>query len=242
MTAAAKPLPRPTPDLRLVQNEGAHQSASVFRGPHGQVSIPGLRPAGWRCAREQMAKSKRLSPRESELVTLLLLANGRTLSTELLGRQLFADHRALSQVRTLASRVNARMGSKLIENEWGGFAIPGRFRRRVPHCCNRCNAPVQWDERQWWCEVCGADGELPKAPVIEHGTGRRGYEAGTKQGQPWTEEERAFVLAHLEDMSLEELGEALDRTASAVRGYLATNFIRKKYVRAKKGEVNGETD
>lgn len=54
-------------------------------------------------------------------------------------------------------------------------------------------------------------------------------------GQPWTLEEEAFVRAHLEDMNLDELGDALDRTASAVRGYLAVNGIKKPYVRANRG-------
>ena len=241
MTAAArKPLPRPGGDLRVVESANTSQFVSVFRGPHGQVSIPGLRPAGWQCARSQMANGRRLSRREAELVTELLLRDGRTVPAVTLAKRLFQDVSATGPVRELVRRARRKLGGSVsIEATGFGYRIPGRFRPVVPTVCTNCGSPVQWDARDWWCEDCGRGGEVPRMEVIERGVGRRGYEEGTKQGQPWSEQEREFVIAHLDDMNLEELGAALDRTPSAVRGFLAVNRIKKPYVRAGRGQLSG---
>lgn len=226
-------------DLRVVENDSESIRVS-FRGPHGQVSIPGLRPAGWQCARAEMANGKRLSRREAELVTELLLRDGRTVPAVTLAKRLFQDTTALPQVRRLVRLARRKLGGSVaIEATGFGYRIPGRFRPVVPTCCTNCGSPVQWDARDWWCEDCGRGGEVPRQEAPDRGVGRRGYEEGTRQGLPWTEGEREFVLAHLDDMNLSELGAALDRTPSAVRGFLATNGIRKPYVRAKRGEAPG---
>lgn len=204
----------------------------ILRGPHGQVSIPGLRPAGWVCARVEMANGRRLSRREAELVTELLLRDGRTVPAMTLAKRLFGDPTAEAQVRRLVRLARRKLGGAVaIEATGFGYRIPGRFRPVVPTCCANCGSPVQWDARDWWCEDCGRGGEIPRLEAPERGVGRRGYAEGTMQGQPWSEAERAFVLEHLDDMNLDELGAALDRTASAVRGFLAVNGIRKPYVR-----------
>lgn len=233
MTAErAKPIARLTTDLRVVENDSESVRVS-FRGPHGQVSIPGLRAAGWQCARVQMANGRRLSRREAELVTELLLRDGRTAPAVTLAKRLFADAGAEAQVRRLVRLTRRKLGGSVsIETTGFGYRIPGRFRPVVPTCCTNCNSPVQWDDRDWWCEDCGRGGELPRLEIPDRGVGRKGYDQDTKQGQPWTADEREFVVAHLDDMNLEELGAALDRTASAVRGFLATNRLRKPYVRA----------
>lgn len=171
-------------------------------------------------------------------MTELLLRDGRTVPTVTLARRLFQDEGAVSLVRMLVSRTRSKLGGSVIENNWGGYRIPGRFRPVVPKCCNNCGSPVEFDAREWWCEDCGKGGELPRLEMPDRGVGRRGYAEGTKQGQPWSEEERAFVVEHLDDMNLEELGAALDRTASAVRGFLATNGLKKPYVRASRGVSN----
>lgn len=227
----------------MVENESVAMRSS-FRGPHGQVSIPGLRPAGWVSARGEMANGRRLSRREAELVTELLLRDGRAAPTASLAKRLFQDETAVVLVRQLVQRSRRKLGGSVIENTWGGYRIPGRFRPVVPTCCARCGSPVEWDARDWWCADCGAGGEMPRLEVVSHGVGRRGYAEGTRQGQPWSEEEREFVLAHLDDMNLNELGEALDRTPSAVRGFLAVNGLKKPYVRASRGsdEAKGKRE
>lgn len=247
MTAfAAKPLLRRRPELRLVKNELLSDAFS-FRAPAGQVRIPGLRPAGWVSARAQMAGTPGLSPREAELVTLLLLRDGRWASSDALAVAMFGPGADVRLVQPIVCRARRKVGRAVIESAYGaGYRIPGRFRTEIPTVCSRCNAPVQFEGREWFCEDCGRSGELPKLEAVDRGVGRRGYAAGTKQGKPWSEEERAFVVEHVDDMNLEELGEALDRTASAVRGFLATNNLRKPYVRGKskgerkKGEVDGD--
>lgn len=245
-SVAAKPLPRRGADLRVVESDSESIRVS-FRGPHGQVQIPGLRDAGWQCARVQMANGKTLSRREADLVTELLLRDGRTAPAVTLAARLFQDTTALPQVRRLVRLARRKLGGSVsIEATGFGYRIPGRFRPVVPTCCTNCGSPVQWDSRDWWCEDCGRGGELPRLEVPDRGVGRKGYEAGTKQGQPWSAEEREFVLAHLDDMNLDELGEALDRTASAVRGFLATFRhedgrvgLKKTYVRAKPASAQG---
>lgn len=58
---------------------------------------------------------------------------------------------------------------------------------------------------------------------MSEGAGSR--EQGTVGSRPWAAAEREYVLAHLDDKNLTEIGEALGRTATAVRGYLAVNGI-----------------
>lgn len=234
--ATAKVLVHHGPHLRVVENDSVSMRIS-FRGPHGQVEIPGLRASGWQCARVEMRNGRRLSRREAELVTELLLRDGRVVPSVTLAKRLFLDVEAVAQVRVLVRRTRKKLGGSVaIESTGFGYRIPGRFRPVVPTCCTNCGSPVQWDARDWWCEDCGKAGEVPRLEVAEHGVGRRGYEEGTRQGQPWTEAERAFVLAHLDDMNLNELGLALDRTPSAVRGFLAVNGLKKPYVRAGKND------
>ena len=231
---AAKARGRRSGHLRMVENQSvAMRSNFTVREPHGQIAIPKLRPAGWVAARGEMANGRGLSRREAELVTELLLRDGRAAPTAVLARRLFADEGAGALVRQLVRRARRKLGFAVIENTWGGYRIPGRFRPVAPTCCARCGSPVEWDARDWWCEDCGAGGEVPRLEVVSRGVGRRGYAAGTRQGLPWTEAEREFVLAHLDDMNLNELGEAVDRTPSAVRGFLATAGLRKPYVRGR---------
>lgn len=235
MNSAAHPKTTPLrrAHLRLVGNETVSDGIN-FRTPAGQVRIPGLRPAGWVCARAEVSGQPGLSSRESALVTRLLLRDGRWVPSDLLAREMFGVGADACLVKALVSRARRKLGKSVIESAYGaGYRIPGRFRPEIPTCCTRCGSPVEFEGREWTCTDCGRSGELPALEVIDRGVGRRGYEAGTRQGSAWSEEEKAFVLAHLDDMSLEELGEAVDRTGSAVRGFLATNHIKKPYVRAR---------
>lgn len=238
MTALkARPLRRA--HLRLVENETIPVDTSL-RTPAGQVRIPGLRPAGWVCARAQVAGQAPLSPREAELVTHLLLRDGRWTPAYLLSATLFGPGSSSRLVLNVVCRARAKLGRAVIESSYAaGYRIPGRYRPGIPTCCTRCGSPVEWEGREWTCTDCGRSGELPRLEVVDRGVGRRGYEEGTRQGSPWSEEEKRFVLEHLDDMSLDELGDAVDRTASAVRGFLATNGLRKPYVRARRGRGEG---
>lgn len=195
------------------------------------ISVPGLREAGWVSAREQ-TRGYRLTPREASLVTALLLRDGRWVPAHVLAVEVFGHRSDTQLVKMLVYRARTKLGRSVIESEWGaGYRIPGRYRREVPTVCARCGSPVAFEGRHWSCGDCGRAGEVPRLNVLDHGVGRRGYEEGTRQGEAWSESERQFVVDHLDDMNLDELGEALDRTASAVRGFLAVNGIKKPYVR-----------
>ena len=199
---------------------------------------PGLRPAGWLSARQQVDSSATHQPltmREADLVTRLMLRDGRWVPTDVLARELFADEAATGPVRKLVWLARKKLGRSLIESApWAGYRIPGRYRDEVPTVCARCGSPVEFEGREWACTDCGRNGEIPKMPGLDRGVTRRGYADGTRQGSAWTEQEKAFVLAHLDDMSLTELGVAVDRTPDGVRGFLATNNIKKPYVHSRR--------
>ena len=118
-----------------------------------------------------------------------VVAGRRAAPTASLAKRLFQDETAVVLVRQLVQRSRRKLGGSVIENTWGGYRIPGRFRPVVPTRCARCGSPVEWDARDWWCADCGAGGEMPRLEVVSHGVGRRGYAEGTRQGQPWSEEE-----------------------------------------------------
>lgn len=229
------------PELRVVKKE-SYSDVFSFRTPAGQVRIPGLRPPGWMCARAEVSGAPGLSPREAELVSRLLWRDGRWLAADVLAVEMFGAGSEPRLLGPIVSRARRKLGKSVIESSYGaGYRIAGRFRPELPAVCSRCGSPVVFERREWTCTDCGRSGELPQLEVIDRGVGRKGYEAGTRQGLPWTAEEEAFVLAHLDDMSLSELGDAVDRTASAVRGYLATHGLKKPYVRSGRGdEAKGE--
>lgn len=200
------------------------------RVPNGS-KFPGLRQAGWVCAREQV-RGVHLTPREASLVTALLLRDGRWVPAHVLAAEVFGHRSDGRLVKQAVHRARAKLGRSVIESEWGaGYRIPGRYRRDIPTVCARCGSPVAFEGRHWSCGDCGRAGEVPRLNVLDHGVGRRSYDEGTRQGEAWSESERQFVVDHLDDMNLDELGEALERTASAVRGFLAVNGIKKPYVR-----------
>ncbi len=107
--------------------------------------------------------------------------------------------------------------------------------------CPRCSQAISRYDDEWVCYGCGARGERKRLEAaVDLEVGRASYAEGSRSGQVWTDEERAFVLRHVEDMTLEEIGSALPegpRTESAVRGLLAGLGVRKRYVRRPKAVV-----
>lgn len=116
----------------------------------------------------------------------------------------------------------ARKAGVPVESSMYGYRI-GRQKVRT---CTRCNAlTVIYPDGEVICYSCVG------AEYADLEVGRAPYAEGTRQGVPWTEDERQFVLAHMHEMTLEELAEGIDRTVSAVRGFLFTNGLHKPYVR-----------
>lgn len=192
---------------------------------------PGIVPAGFIAARASVSGSPPISPREAEFLTELLLRDGRPVPTATLARRIFGDARDTSLVRQLVTRIRRKLGTHIVETTIGGYRVPPRHRHQVPACCARCGAPVEFADKSWWCEDCGRSGEFSRPGPLPTHASRRPYTEGTRQGQPWTDTDRAFVLAHLDDMTLDDLAIAIDRTPSAVRAYLALVGVRKPYVR-----------
>lgn len=116
----------------------------------------------------------------------------------------------------------ARAAGVRIESSAFGYRV-GRIDRPV---CRTCGGLVIDYGDDLVCYGCigteYADLDVGRAP----------YREGSRQGRRWTAEEIQFVLDNDSSMGLEELGQRLDRTASAVRGLRATlGLSRKTYVR-----------
>lgn len=132
----------------------------------------------------------------------------------------------------------------------------GCYSRHAPHelvrRARRAGVPIESNralgyrlgrDRSLICSSCGslrvryADGEVVcygcvGTEYVDLEVGRAPYREGSRQGKPWTEEEKRFVLENDALMGLEELGRRLDRSASAVRGLRAQlGLPRKPYVR-----------
>ena len=164
-----------------------------------------------------------ISAREMALLRYLAGHAGRRVSEQELRDHLFGGICSSAAVRELITRVRRKLGRNFIENDEGGYFISSQ---RADDLCSRCKRPTVRYEDERVCYACVG------TAFVELAVGRTPPQEGTRQGQSWSEEERQFVLENDERLSLEEMGEALNRSASAVRGFRATlGLPRKAYVR-----------
>lgn len=176
----------------------------------------------------------RLSYREQQLLDYLASHAGRFVPSSELRDALFGGIASASAPMELVMRIRRKLGPAVIESAVGfGYRISNARACGLARRCPRCGRGlVDYGADGWVCFGCGAQGERasPEPPVdLEVG---RAPGPGMRSGAPWTEDERRFVMAHLEDLSLEQIGAALDRSESAVRGMLDGLGVRKRYVRA----------
>lgn len=183
-------------------------------------------------SREQ--SGRRLTWRELQVLTYLAGHAGRFVSGDELGDAVFGPFRGRGVERVVVCRLRRKLGAAFIEQSHGlGYRLGSQRSAALSRECGRCRRPVVDYGEFWTCYACGATGEGPRPldVAVDLGVGRSAG-PGSRSGAPWTDEEREFVLAHLEDMSLEQLGAALERSESAVRGFLDGLGVKKRYVRA----------
>ncbi len=165
-----------------------------------------------------------------EAVLYLLSHAGRWVSAQELGDHVYRGVYSPSAPYVLVHR--ARMAGVKIESGPFGYRI-GRSDRPL---CERCGRLLVEYPQERVCYSCVGTSFVD----LEVG---RADSSGARSGQHWTADEIQFVIEHDSTMSLEELGLALGRTASAVRGLRASLGLRRKpYVRwlpqkTKTGEV-----
>lgn len=138
--------------------------------------------------------------------------------------------------------------------EIGDFVYKGICSPRAPHMlirrARRAGIPIESSElgyrigrnKELTCPSCGALRVLYPDELICYscvGTEFADLEVGRSQGEgersgkAWTPSEEAFVRANKDRMSHREMGELLQRSEAAVRGYTRTRGLDKRYVLTK---------
>lgn len=174
-----------------------------------------------------------LGPREYALLNYLASHAGRyVLASELLD-YVWSGIGGEHLVRQSVRRIRRRLGNGFIEGGRGfGYRLSHGRAEELDHVCGECRRLMvdHGDVRQ--CYGCGAQVEKPRpiGGVGEVGDSRT-RQGGVRGGAPWTEEEVAFVMEHLHDMTHQEIGEYLERSEASVRGLLKGRGVRKPYVR-----------
>lgn len=160
------------------------------------------------------------------LVEYLVEHAGRWVPGSELADVVYGGVCADSAPRVLVARARAR--GYRIESTRAGYRV-GRPEAAGARCPKCARLRVRY-EGEWVCYGC------PSTAVVDLEVGRAGPVAGTQQGQRWRREEERFVWEHRAVMSYEELGEALDRSASGVRGLFGLRGWDKPYVRSSERE------
>mgnify|MGYP001174153113 FL=1 len=176
----------------------------------------------------------RLTFREQQVLDYLASHAGRFVPSQELREAVFGEYSSPTRPLEVVLRIRRKLGASVIESAPGfGYRVSNARACGLARRCPRCGRGiVEYRSEGWVCFGCGAQGERAAIEVAELEVGRAAYRGGSRQGEPWTEEERRFVLENDARMGLEEMGRQLDRTASAVRGLRAQlGLPRKAYVR-----------
>lgn len=127
-------------------------------------------------------------------------------------------------VRVHILNIRRKLGRSFIELcETGGYRLSSQRSAMLARVCTRCGKPVVQYEEEFVCYGC------PSTQFADLDVGRASG-PGERSGAAWTEEERAYAVAHAEDMTFEEIGAQLQRSESAVRGLYAQMGLTKRYV------------
>jgi hypothetical protein len=174
-----------------------------------------------------------LTVREFQVLDYVRGHRPRAVPYDELKAALFGEYSDPSNPRVMVRRIRRKLGPKVLVTE-PGFGVRFGFAPMVEANlrCLACGRPVACYEDEWVCHACGAMGGRRQIEAAALEVGRVAPKPGTRQGQPWTEEERAFVAANWGSMSQREIGEQLARSESAVRGEAPKLRLPKKpYVR-----------
>lgn len=175
-----------------------------------------------------------LTRREWEVLAYLSGHAGRFVPSEELVDALWFGAADASVPRNHVASLRRKLGAAFIEWAHGlGYRVSQQRSDALLRECGRCRRPIVDYGQEWICYACGATGEGPQ-PIESHDldVGRAPYREGSRSGKGWTADERAFVMEHLEDMTLDAIGRALNRSESAVRGFMDSQGLRKRYVRS----------
>lgn len=174
-------------------------------------------------ARQQGLQS--LSAMEVRLVRYLEGHAGRYVDGWELKDHLYGGIASDAAIRFLVNRVRFKLGKHVIETgDFGGYRINHGQAMELDRVCVHCRKPVVRYQDEWVCYGC------PSTQAADLDVGRSPAH-GMNGGKQWNETERAFAIAHAQDMSHAEIGEALQRSESSVRGELTKLGIKKRYVR-----------
>lgn len=168
-----------------------------------------------------------LSYREMQTISYLRSHAGAFVPASELAEAIWGDDADEALSYRIVQRVRQKLGPTYIESSAFGYRLTYSRAATVAMVCSNCGAEAVNYSSEWVCYGCTG------TQNVDLEVGRAAYAEGTNSGKPWTRAEREFVLAHLADMSLEELGDAVNRTESAVRGFLAQEGIKKPYVRTR---------
>lgn len=160
-------------------------------------------------------RGRELTGSEARLVRYLAGHAGRFVEEWELRDHLYGGACGASVIREMVRRIRAKLGRAFIETgELGGYRLTAQRAVALERVCARCGRPVVQYEDEWVCYGC------PSTQYSELDVGRA-EGPGERSGTAWTEDEDSFLIDHLDHMSLEQLGTALNRSESAVRGEAA---------------------
>lgn len=175
-----------------------------------------------------------LSTREWQVVAYLASHAGHFVPARHLAEFLCGKGADPNIGRQNVRRLRCKMGQSFVESDVVlGYRLSKSRAAQVPMVCTRCGSIAIDYSEEWVCYGCTGTRH------VDLDVGRAPYVPGTMSGKPWSEEEVEYVLRHAdgargdyEPMSYFDIGAAINRTESAVRGLLSKYGIDKEYVRS----------
>jgi hypothetical protein len=168
-----------------------------------------------------------LSYREQQALTYLRSHAGAYIPAYEIAEFIWGAGTDPQNARVIISQLRAKLGSSFVDSCSFGYRLTHSRAALVAMVCRTCgHVAVNYSE-EWVCYGCVGT----HAVDLEVG---RAEGPGERSGQAWSEQETAFVAEHADDMSLDEMGEVLQRSGSSVRARLDQLGIEKKYTRRRR--------
>lgn len=120
------------------------------------------------------------------------------------------------QARRFFPIESGRLGYRIWRQDLSASYCPKCGRRRVKY------------DDEWVCYGC------PGTAAVDLEVGRTPYAEGSRGGKHWTEAEIQLAVALNATHTYDEIGDAVDRSGSAVRGLYNSLGIEKRYVLGKR--------